>query len=88
MFSEGRLGVSVCYDLRFPEMYVELVKQGAQIILVPSAFTVPTGSAHWHTLLRGKLYNFSVIASVLRYADLLLVLNRSCRIIFLSLFEH
>ena len=49
----GRLGVTTCYDLRFPEMYIELVKMGAQILLVPSAFTVPTGAAHWHTLLRG-----------------------------------
>jgi nitrilase len=36
-------------------MYVQLVKKGAQILLVPSAFTVPTGSAHWHTLLQGTL---------------------------------
>jgi predicted amidohydrolase len=49
----GKLGVTTCYDLRFPEMYIELVKMGAQILLVPSAFTVPTGAAHWHTLLRG-----------------------------------
>lgn len=49
----GRLGLSTCYDVRFPEMYIELVDQGAEILLVPSAFTVPTGSAHWHTLLRG-----------------------------------
>jgi predicted amidohydrolase len=50
----GRLGVTTCYDVRFPEMYIELVKLGAQIMLVPAAFTVPTGSAHWHILLRGK----------------------------------
>jgi predicted amidohydrolase len=50
----GKLGLTVCYDLRFPEMYIELAKRGAQIMLVPAAFTVPTGSAHWHTLLRGK----------------------------------
>ncbi|OEU15528.1 carbon-nitrogen hydrolase [Fragilariopsis cylindrus CCMP1102] len=50
----GRLGVTTCYDLRFPEMYIELVKMGAQILLVPSAFTVPTGAAHWHTLLRAR----------------------------------
>merc|ERR1712232_228857 len=40
----GTLGVTTCYDLRFPEMYIELVKRGAQILLVPSAFTIPTGS--------------------------------------------
>lgn len=51
----GKLGLSVCYDVRFPELYVELVKRGAEILLVPSAFTIPTGKAHWHTLLRGTL---------------------------------
>ena len=40
--------------MRFPELYVKLVEQGAEILLVPSAFTVPTGKAHWHVLLRGK----------------------------------
>mmetsp|Transcript_25309 Transcript_25309/g.38976 ORF Transcript_25309/g.38976 Transcript_25309/m.38976 type:complete len:436 (-) Transcript_25309:34-1341(-) len=51
----GRLGVTTCYDLRFPEMYTQLVREGgAQILLVPSAFTVPTGKAHWHTLLRAR----------------------------------
>jgi predicted amidohydrolase len=50
----GRLGLTTCYDVRFPEMYMELVKLGAQIMTVPAAFTVPTGSAHWHVLLRGK----------------------------------
>ncbi len=51
----GKLGITTCYDLRFPEMYKELTqKMGAQVLLVPSAFTVPTGAAHWHTLLRGK----------------------------------
>ena len=49
----GTLGVTICYDLRFPEQFIPLVQKGAQILLVPSAFTVPTGSAHWHTLLRG-----------------------------------
>jgi nitrilase len=50
----GKLGLSICYDMRFSEMYVDLVKMGAQILLAPSAFTVPTGKAHWHTLLRGE----------------------------------
>ncbi|EJK48153.1 hypothetical protein THAOC_33077, partial [Thalassiosira oceanica] len=50
----GRLGLGICYDMRFPEMYVELVRRGAEVLLAPSAFTVPTGRAHWHALLRGK----------------------------------
>jgi nitrilase len=50
----GRLGLSVCYDLRFPELYRRLSAQGAQILSVPSAFTVPTGRAHWETLLRAR----------------------------------
>lgn len=40
--------------MRFSEMYVDLVNQGAQILLAPSAFTVPTGKAHWHALLRAR----------------------------------
>lgn len=51
----GRLGLSICYDMRFSEMYVDLVsKMGAQVLLMPSAFTVPTGKAHWHALLRAR----------------------------------
>jgi deaminated glutathione amidase len=50
----GRLGMSVCYDIRFPELYRELSGKGAQLLLVPSAFTVPTGSAHWEVLLRAR----------------------------------
>lgn len=50
----GRVGLSVCYDLRFPETYAALVEAGAELITVPSAFTVPTGEAHWHTLLRAR----------------------------------
>lgn len=51
----GRLGLSTCYDLRFPELYQRLVFDlGAQILLVPSAFTVPTGRAHWEVLLRAR----------------------------------
>jgi predicted amidohydrolase len=49
----GTLGLSTCFDVRFPEMYTALRNAGADILLVPSAFTVPTGQAHWHTLLRG-----------------------------------
>jgi len=45
-------GLSICYDLRFPEMYRALADKGAELIVVPSAFTYKTGEAHWHTLLR------------------------------------
>jgi deaminated glutathione amidase len=50
----GRLGMSVCYDMRFPELYRELVAQGAEWLAMPAAFTVPTGRAHWETLLRAR----------------------------------
>jgi nitrilase len=50
----GRLGMSVCYDMRFPELYRDLVLQGAEWLAMPAAFTVPTGRAHWETLLRAR----------------------------------
>lgn len=50
----GRLGLSICYDLRFPELYAALVESGATVIAIPAAFTVPTGAAHWHILLRAR----------------------------------
>ncbi|EER28096.1 hydrolase, carbon-nitrogen family protein [Coccidioides posadasii C735 delta SOWgp] len=50
----GRLGLSICFDLRFPEISLALRRQGAQIITYPSAFTIPTGQAHWETLLRAR----------------------------------
>jgi deaminated glutathione amidase len=50
----GKLGLSVCYDLRFPYLYQTLVDLGAIAITVPSAFTRPTGAAHWHVLLRAR----------------------------------
>ncbi len=50
----GTLGLSVCYDLRFPQLYRTLAKQGAFIFSVPSAFTETTGKAHWHVLLRAR----------------------------------
>ncbi|MCB9538368.1 MAG: carbon-nitrogen hydrolase family protein [Myxococcales bacterium] len=48
------VGLSICYDLRFPELYRALVRAGARVLLVPSAFTVPTGKAHWEVLLRAR----------------------------------
>ncbi|MFW5681179.1 MAG: carbon-nitrogen hydrolase family protein [Pseudomonadota bacterium] len=48
------LGLSICYDLRFPELYQELARQGAEVIAVPSAFTVETGRDHWEVLLRAR----------------------------------
>ncbi len=50
----GRLGLSICYDLRFPELYRRLLEDGAEIITVPSAFTNVTGEAHWEVLLRAR----------------------------------
>jgi predicted amidohydrolase len=50
----ARVGASVCFDLRFPELYRALAERGAEILLVPSAFTRPTGAAHWSVLLRAR----------------------------------
>lgn len=50
----GRLGLSICYDLRFPALFQALSGAGATLLAVPSAFTRPTGAAHWHLLLRAR----------------------------------
>lgn len=50
----GRIGLTICYDVRFPALYRALAEAGASFISVPSAFTVRTGEAHWHTLLRAR----------------------------------
>jgi predicted amidohydrolase len=50
----GKIGLSVCYDLRFPELYRRLTAAGAEILAVPSAFTARTGEAHWEVLLRAR----------------------------------
>lgn len=50
----GRIGLSICYDLRFPELYRKLLEQGAELLTVPSAFTRVTGEAHWEVLLRAR----------------------------------
>jgi predicted amidohydrolase len=50
----GRLGLSICYDLRFPDLYRALTDAGARVLAIPAAFTVPTGQAHWHVLMRAR----------------------------------
>jgi predicted amidohydrolase len=50
----GVLGMTICYDLRFPYLYRDLAHAGATLLAIPSSFTVPTGQAHWHTLLRAR----------------------------------
>lgn len=50
----GLMGLTICYDLRFPSLYAKLINIGVNLIAVPAAFTVPTGEAHWHSLLRAR----------------------------------
>ena len=50
----GKLGLSICYDLRFPRLFQRLTDAGAQVISIPAAFTVPTGKAHWEVLMRAR----------------------------------
>lgn len=50
----GKLGLSVCYDIRFPALFTSLCNKGAEIIAIPAAFTVPTGEAHWQLLTRSR----------------------------------
>ncbi|MEO0773784.1 MAG: carbon-nitrogen hydrolase family protein [Pseudomonadota bacterium] len=50
----GKIGLTICYDIRFPHLYRQLAQQGAQILTVPSAFSPITGAAHWETLLRAR----------------------------------
>lgn len=50
----ARMGLTVCYDMRFPDLYRMLTNAGATMLLVPAAFTVPTGQAHWHVMLRAR----------------------------------
>lgn len=50
----GLMGLTICYDLRFSELYTALAKSGADILAIPAAFTKPTGEAHWHSLIRAR----------------------------------
>ena len=50
----GKLGLTICYDLRFPGLFARLAESDADVLTVPAAFTVPTGKAHWHVLLRAR----------------------------------
>ncbi|MDP9423937.1 MAG: carbon-nitrogen hydrolase family protein [Pseudomonadota bacterium] len=50
----GKMGLTICYDLRFPELFQRLSEAGAEVIAVPAAFTVPTGKAHWQVLMRAR----------------------------------
>ena len=50
----AKVGLSICYDMRFPDLYRALSNAGAELLSVPAAFTVPTGKAHWHVLLRAR----------------------------------
>lgn len=60
----GRLGIAVCYDLRFPELFRRLVEEGAEILAVPSAFTAITGKAHWEILVRARaIENLAYVAA-------------------------
>nr|GAT49037.1 nitrilase-like protein [Mycena chlorophos] len=56
----GKLGTEICYDIRFPELHIILRRKGADIIAIPSAFTVPTGRAHWATLVRSIAISYQV----------------------------
>ncbi len=53
-FKNIKLGFTICYDLRFPNLFRQLSKNGAKVILMPAAFTVPTGKDHWEILLRAR----------------------------------
>ena len=54
MTALGCIGLAICYDLRFPELFRRLADAGAEIVVMPSAFTKPTGRAHWHALVRAR----------------------------------
>ena len=64
----GPVGLSVCYDVRFPELYRALAERGARVLLVPAAFTVPTGRDHWEVLLRARaIENQAFVVAAAQY---------------------
>lgn len=69
----GRLGLTICYDIRFPALFAELGRHGCDVIAIPAAFTVPTGRAHWHLLQRARAVEASAFvisaAQVGHHAD-------------------
>ena len=69
----GKLGLTICYDLRFPALFARIAEADADVISVPAAFTVPTGRAHWHVLLRARAIEAGVFvvaaAQVGRHED-------------------
>jgi nitrilase len=66
----GRIGLAICYDLRFPEMFRRLVDDGATVFTLPAAFTRTTGEAHWHTLLRARaIENLAYVIAPGQYGD-------------------
>jgi len=66
----GRIGLAICYDMRFPEMFRRLVDAGATVFTLPAAFTKPTGEAHWHVLLRARaIENLAYVIAPGQYGD-------------------
>lgn len=66
----GKVGLTVCYDLRFPELYQKLLFEGAELFTVPSAFTAVTGQAHWSTLLKARaIENLSYVVASAQYGQ-------------------
>lgn len=60
----GKVGLTICYDLRFPDLYRSLSDAGADFVAIPAAFTVPTGEAHWHVLMRARAIEGAIFVIV------------------------